>query len=638
MKKYTTLLLCLALVSCTYEQFQVQVGNASEKEYVLEVSIDEPATKSGVGEYGAFYWTSGDQLALYTTEKQFRTLKLKEGAGLSTATFAGTLNETEYPAEVAVFPASIVASYNDGKLEVVLPEKYDYNDDYAIGNPPMIAALGNDNGVMFKHLCAMLRFTIDQVPAGATSVRLSSKGSKLAGSFTFSFAENSALARKESDSGTSLAVGFRALDYPKTMVFSFPVPVGTYDNMTIEILDADKKTLWSREMSGSRTFTAGQLMVFDKISTFPKVIDLGLPSGTLWADRNIGANEPTGMGTLFAWAETDIKDDYTLANYKYADANGEMTKYNAEDGIVEIEPSEDIATIILGSDWRMPTQEEVQELLDNCTEEKQKNYAVYTGPNGESLILSYGGIKYDGNFYGGQGHYWTKTIYAPSWDSHRNRAYCLHLYSIFDTHVNFTDRYQGLLVRPVYVSTSHGFDITATMISIKKDESYDLDVSGTNGEGLIWKSENESIATVDNNGVVIGKAEGQTTIVVSSSDGKKKQSCVVRVVPDISGSVSIFFSGGAMYSINSVIQSGSVLNFTIKNDSSCGIRADRFILVDGVSGSEKAYAVNATVGAGESASYSLTVQSGGIQKPTCRFEYRYEGKTYSTACTVSVNF
>lgn len=646
MKKYSIFFLCLLLSACTYDRLQVQVDNVPGKEFVLEASIDEPATKSGVGEFGSFYWTAGDQLALYTTENKFRTLTLKEGAGLSTATFTGVLNDTEFPAEVAVSPAQIASSYNDGKLEVVLPEKYEYNDNYAIGNPPMYALLGNDNGISFKHLCAMLRFTIDQVPAGATSVRLTSEGSKMVGAFTVELSEMPSIIRTDSESGNSISVEFKKLDYPKTMTFNFPIPAGEYDNLIIEILDAEKKTLWSRRMFASRTFTAGQLMVFAKISPFPKVIDLGLPNGTLWADRNIGANDPMEKGSLFAWGETSEKsgNNYNWTNYVYY-SDGKMTKYNNDDLLVYLEPSDDIATTDFGTDWRMPTLEEMQELLEYCTVSKtdilqpngwqHKEYYVFTGPNGNSIYFPETGCRTEIGYIGGW-LYWSNTLSGSDYTGVRS-AYHLRFNSATNITVEALWRYWGCAVRPVYVSNNY-FSISTTSVTIFKEETFDLDVSGITESDLIWKSEDESVATVDNNGVVTGKSEGQTTIIVSTSDGKKKQSCVVRVVPDVSSLVSVSYIGGAMAIYNGTIQSGSKLNFTITNNSSCAIRAERLILVNGVSGADWNYSVNATLGPGQSASYSLTVQSNGIQEPSCKFEYRYEGKTYSTECSVPINY
>lgn len=112
-------------------------------------------------------------------------------------------------------------------------------------------------------------------------------------------------------------------------------------------------------------------------------VDLGLPSGTLWATYNIGATKPEEYGDYFAWGETEPKDVYDWSTYKYAKASGawdldSLTKYNFGnyyDGVVDslstLLPEDDAATVNWGSEWRMPTNEEQRELLDEC-------YVVWT--------------------------------------------------------------------------------------------------------------------------------------------------------------------------------------------------------------------------------------------------------------------
>lgn len=119
-------------------------------------------------------------------------------------------------------------------------------------------------------------------------------------------------------------------------------------------------------------------------------VDLGLPSGTLWAKHNI--QDADGNELYFAWGETSgyteeqvgtdkyfIWEDYTdesdvthHSDYKFGpvdwddETNYGMTKYNSE-GPTELEPEDDAATQLWGSDWRMPTKEQFDELLENTT-------------------------------------------------------------------------------------------------------------------------------------------------------------------------------------------------------------------------------------------------------------------------------
>lgn len=105
-------------------------------------------------------------------------------------------------------------------------------------------------------------------------------------------------------------------------------------------------------------------------------VDLGLPSGTLWATCNVGASNPWDEGDYFAWGETKPKSNYSRSTYKYAngDSNG-LTKYCKDpdygyngytDSRTTLELSDDAATANWGSSWCMPTQAQFQELKDSA--------------------------------------------------------------------------------------------------------------------------------------------------------------------------------------------------------------------------------------------------------------------------------
>lgn len=99
-------------------------------------------------------------------------------------------------------------------------------------------------------------------------------------------------------------------------------------------------------------------------------VDLGLPSGTLWATCNIGATNPEDYGWLYAWGEIETKSSYTWQTYKYGTENN-LTKYNKIDGKTELEDIDDVAVQKWGGNWRMPTALQMWELYTNC-------YWVYT--------------------------------------------------------------------------------------------------------------------------------------------------------------------------------------------------------------------------------------------------------------------
>ena len=157
-------------------------------------------------------------------------------------------------------------------------------------------------------------------------------------------------------------------------------------------------------------------------------VDLGLPSGLLWATCNMGASAPEDYGDYFAWGETQPKDYYAWSTYQYCNGSSStQTKYctNADygyngftDGLTTLLPEDDAATTNWGSDWRMPTVEEWQELYNNTTStwttQNGVNGCLFTAANGNSLFLPAAGYRWDGELgdAGSYGYYWSSSLYT----------------------------------------------------------------------------------------------------------------------------------------------------------------------------------------------------------------------------------
>ena len=154
-------------------------------------------------------------------------------------------------------------------------------------------------------------------------------------------------------------------------------------------------------------------------------VDLGLPSGTKWATMNIGAEKETDYGLYFAWGETQgysgITDEkqFSWDDYKYGTSSSNLTKYNSTDGLTTLEPSDDAATVNWGGKWKMPTVDQINELLntENCTNEWVENYNN-SGVNGRLFTSVRNGNKLfaptaggcDGgslNYVGERGYVWS---------------------------------------------------------------------------------------------------------------------------------------------------------------------------------------------------------------------------------------
>ncbi len=198
-------------------------------------------------------------------------------------------------------------------------------------------------------------------------------------------------------------------------------------------------------------------------------VDLGLPSGLLWATCNLGATSPEEFGDYYAWGETTTKSTYNWSTYKYCTVDAEgglamLTKYSTDSGhdfvgtpdnLTTLQAMDDAATQKLGSGARMPTAAEWRELIANTTAEWTQvngvNGRKFTAPNGKSLFLPAAGCRLGSELYGAgsYGGYWSSSLVK----GYPNDAWGFY----FDSDYQYMDgygRYYGFSVRAVRASQS----------------------------------------------------------------------------------------------------------------------------------------------------------------------------------------
>ena len=201
--------------------------------------------------------------------------------------------------------------------------------------------------------------------------------------------------------------------------------------------------MWGSALRRSNT---GDERREDKDNT--QYIDLGLPSGTLWADRNIGATEPEEYGDFYAWGETEPKKEYTWNTYKW---DVYCTKYNKKDGKTVLEPEDDVVYLKTKGVAHIPTIEQIHELLNNTTSKLKKINGVEgrlykSNINGNTIFIPFAGNCDASSITGIKrfSRYWSSSLYSP------NHQMAYYLYAIYDNSVMFVkDRYVGLSVRGV---------------------------------------------------------------------------------------------------------------------------------------------------------------------------------------------
>nr|WP_314773299.1 hypothetical protein [uncultured Porphyromonas sp.] len=200
-------------------------------------------------------------------------------------------------------------------------------------------------------------------------------------------------------------------------------------------------------------------------------VDLGLPSGLKWASCNLGATSPEQPGDYYAWGETEPKERYDWDSYKQSksvtNADGtsyyNLTKYctDAEkgldgftDGKTQLEPVDDAATVKLGSPWRMPTEAEIEELVEGCTWTKEKVNGTpclraTSKANGKSIVVSVSGFMsgMTNDTRGTMAAFWASTLSSREGD--RGVAFFELGKETFSPEVGYGLRFLGFPIRPV---------------------------------------------------------------------------------------------------------------------------------------------------------------------------------------------
>lgn len=190
-------------------------------------------------------------------------------------------------------------------------------------------------------------------------------------------------------------------------------------------------------------------------------VDLGLPSGLLWATCNVGASNPEKYGDYYAWGETEPKDNYQWSTYKWSNGTRDaLTKYCNDskygfngytDITTTLDIDDDVAHVKWSGDWHMPSKNDFEELKNHCTWTSATlngvaGYNVISNKNGNSIFLPSAGYFSEKNkgYVGERGFYWTNLLYT-------SETFKAYLYSLEPAHNGFDEKHRciGLSVRPV---------------------------------------------------------------------------------------------------------------------------------------------------------------------------------------------
>ncbi len=299
-------------------------------------------------------------------------------------------------------------------------------------------------------------------------------------------------------------------------------PAMGYELEELTVIDANKQTITVAE-DNSFVMPAADVTVtatFVKKPDAKEYVDLGLPSGLLWATCNVGASEPEIYGDYYAWGETEPKETYSWETYKYGSGISALTKYCNDsscgkdgftDELTTLEAEDDAAAVNWGGKWRTPTDAEWTELRDNCDWTWTADYngtgiagrIVTSKTNGNSIFLPATGYRNDGYLLlaGDLGNYWSSSLYTYNpyyaWYVNFNSDY-------------YNNRVYGQSVRPVQEVTKYAVTVTTPengtvtadkteaaagktiTLTITPDADYEL------GALSVKDADNNAITVVDN--------------------------------------------------------------------------------------------------------------------------------------------
>ncbi len=434
LKSTTTLLTFSALIACSEDvamEDSLSLNNGKTLERINITGQDfqtEGGTRSTVNinnEGVQFIWSANDTVGIFPNTGFQAPFAMDEGAGMQTATFNGggwalkasSTYAAYYPfnfynRDMTKIPVSYSGQAQEGNNSTAHIGSYDFMA--ASVTTPSNGAVTFD----LKHMGCLVMLQTDLGEA-KTLTKVSLKSDALDAPFTTAGTiDLTAVAPQIEATSTSNTLeiplkNFTVATNETSTIYLMLAPVNLTDE-NLEITLSDESGEYIKFLVEGKEFVAGKAYAYfltDEENVIKKVynaVDLGLPSGTLWADRNVGADAPEAYGDYFAWGETEPKSVYDWSTYKWCNGSSStMTKYctSSSYGTVDnkkvLDLEDDAAYVNMGTQWRMPTEAEQKELFDNCTIECTTLNGVtcykLTGPNGNCIYFPAAGYRCEGN-------------------------------------------------------------------------------------------------------------------------------------------------------------------------------------------------------------------------------------------------
>lgn len=425
------LLAMTAVSSCTSES-DINSGTSSEYVNSVRVTVEdflpETPTRTDFTVDGSgfhFQWVNGDALGIYPIGGDQVKFPISSGDGSATASFDGgawrlrseyqyaayyPFSVNNYNTAQTALPVSFTGQTQNGNASTAHLGSYDYL--------ACAATSPDSNGgvdLSMKHLGAFLRLQLTMPEADTfSSVVLESDGAQFvtAGTFDLTAATPSIIPNEYSTTFTINLTNVTTTENNQVVtVYAIVAPADlSTSNITVTVQGTGRKA-YAQTVPG-KDFAARSAYSIDVNNLcisipFHEYVDLGL--SVKWATMNVGAKAIEERGETFRWGETEpisYPVDPIASPYKFS-VDGYFTKYAIKDNPLgftngdfyddkdTLEPEDDAAHVNWGGSWRMPTKDEMNELLTCCSWTEESYNGVdgckVTGSNGNFIFLPYGG-------------------------------------------------------------------------------------------------------------------------------------------------------------------------------------------------------------------------------------------------------
>lgn len=520
-------------------------------QFSLFATSGEKETKTVIQQDGSVFWSPNDCIKVYygNTSGEFTSTNTDPAAS---AEFTGSLGsfvldgETEFK---AVYPYSDATILSGDNLRIDLPSEQTAVEGTFANNLFISVAKSKDVNLHFYNVCGGVCFSLARGDIKKVVFR-GNNGEILAGRLSVGFASNGVPQVNEITSGKVTVTLLAPNDGTFTAgswYYLVLVPRALTKGYTMELYTDELVETISSDSSVTVRRSAWGVLKNLGSMCIPEAIDLGL--SVKWASFNLGATRPEEYGDYFAWGDTEPKESYSWETYKWCmGSNATITKYCSNlsfgyngftDNKTVLDPEDDAAHVNLGGKWRMPTDAEWKELMENCTltwtAQNGVTGRLVTASNGNSIFLPAAGGRTGTNliFADFSGDYWSSSL------STDYPYYAWYFYfSSSAVQGGSFDRYHGQSIRPVLADGAavihvSGVNLDKTTLSLTEGDTYTLKAtispSNATDKSVTWSSSNTAVATVSSSGVVTAKAVGSATITVKTNDGGKMATCAVTV-------------------------------------------------------------------------------------------------------------